>query len=179
VQDEDLWRPARYRREDKAANHQKVGKLLEIAPPKRGRLLILPEMLIRIYNGSRKVSDEKNRHDTKIPLRSRREFGVYVVGGLVTAIPDPAKNEAAVFDPHGQRNRSLPENSPIHPRRRSTCLFGRERDQTFRWGDFTVVLSSARLRFPNFPAWRSNAGQICSWSSPTGPSPEKATGYVA
>jgi len=64
--------------EDKAANHQKVRKLLEKAAPEKGSLLILPEMFDTGFTMEvGKVSDEKTGTTRKFLSDLAREFGVY------------------------------------------------------------------------------------------------------
>jgi len=136
--------------EDKAANHKKVRKLLENAPPEMGSLLILPEMFDTGFTMEvAKVSDEKTGLTRKFLSDLAEDFGVFVVGGLINSDSKSGKNEAAVFDPQGNE---LVRYQKIHPFTRggeARCYSAGCEIKLFRWGEFTVCpFICYDLRFP-------------------------------
>jgi len=136
--------------EDKAANHAKVRKLLEKAPPERGSLLLLPEMFDTGFTMEvAKVSDEKTGITRRFLADLARDFGIFVVGGFVNSDAKSGKNEAAVFDPQGHE---IARYQKIHPFTRggeARCYSAGCEIKTFRWGEFTVCpFICYDLRFP-------------------------------
>src|SRR5688572_29695775 len=89
--------------EDKAANHQKVRKLLEKIALERGSLVLLPEMFDTGFTMEvGKVSDEKTGATREFLADLAGDLGILVLGGLVNSDARSGKNEAAVFDPQGR-----------------------------------------------------------------------------
>ena len=92
--------------ENKAANFAKARKLLGGASIPPGSLVLLPEMFATGFSMNIAAVAEGAPSETADFLAdAAREFGIYLMGGLVTAAPgDKAKgrNQAVVFSPEGK-----------------------------------------------------------------------------
>ena len=136
--------------EDKAANHKKVRKLLENATPEKGSLLIFPEMFDTGFTMEvAKVSDEKTGLTRRFLSDLAKDYGAFVVGGLINSVAKSGQNQAAVFDPQGNE---LVRYQKIHPFTRggeARCYSAGCEIKLFRWGEFTVCpFICYDLRFP-------------------------------
>ncbi|HXX93798.1 MAG TPA: carbon-nitrogen family hydrolase, partial [Planctomycetota bacterium] len=100
--------------EDKAANHARVRSLVERSGVPRGSLLVLPEMFSTGFSMRAEAIAEPAGGPTEQFLASlAREFGLAVVGGVVTLGPDGrGRNQALAIGPDG---RALGRYSKIHP----------------------------------------------------------------
>jgi predicted amidohydrolase len=89
--------------ENKPANHAKVRALLDRAAPRRGSLVALPEMFATGFSmHSAAVSDSHSRQTQEFLARTAADYGVYLLGGVVTEAPDGrGRNECVVFSPEG------------------------------------------------------------------------------
>jgi predicted amidohydrolase len=91
--------------ENKRENFLKVERLVAAAKLERGTLLLLPEMFATGFSMSTEAIAEPPTGMTTHILRAlAREFGLYVLGGVVVKDEDGAgrpRNEALLFDPTG------------------------------------------------------------------------------
>src|SRR5262245_30964998 len=89
--------------ENKSANHDKIRALLETAAPPRDSLVLLPEMFSTGFSMNVAAISDSATHQTQDFLaRAAVDYGVYLLGGLVTTAPDGrGRNECAVFSPDG------------------------------------------------------------------------------
>jgi predicted amidohydrolase len=89
--------------EDKSANHDKVRALLDAAAPPRGSLVLLPEMFATGFSmNAAAISDSATRYTQDFLARAAVDYGVYLLGGLVTtAIDGRGRNECVIFSPDG------------------------------------------------------------------------------
>ena len=137
--------------EDKAANHQKVRQLLEHTPPAPGSLVVLPEMFATGFSMRAKAISDAATHETQQFLSgTAQQFGVYLVGGIVTdGNTGLGRNECVVYDPKG---RELQRYCKLHP-----FTYGGESEhyepgeqvRLFEWAGFKVApFICYDLRFP-------------------------------
>ena len=137
--------------ENKPENFRKVRAMLERTRPERGSMVVLPEMFSTGF--SMNVSGIAERHAPgaeQFLHDVAREFGVFVVGGLVNkAVDGKGLNEAVVMSPEGQE---LTRYAKIHP-----FTFGGELEhysrgteiEQFEWNDLKVTpFICYDLRFP-------------------------------
>jgi predicted amidohydrolase len=98
--------------ENKAANHARVLRLLQTARPEPRSLVVLPEMFATGF--SMNVAGIADHGETQEFLaKLAREFGVWVLGGFVTAGDGQlGRNEAALFDITGQE---ITRYQKVHP----------------------------------------------------------------
>src|SRR4030095_562934 len=88
--------------ENKPANYTKVSQLLREARPEKGSLVLLPEMFPSGFTMNVAAAAESKGRDSEVFLgRTAKEFGIYLVGGIVTARDGLGRNEAVVFSPDG------------------------------------------------------------------------------
>src|SRR5687768_10232060 len=137
--------------ENKPANHQKVRALLERARPEPDSLVLLPEMFATGFSMNvPAITECQSRQTLTFLSETARQFGIYVMGGVVTHDRDGVgRNEAAVFAPDGTELHRYAKMQPF--------TLGGEADHyapgpcvtTFRWNDFTVApFICYDLRFP-------------------------------
>jgi omega-amidase len=91
--------------EDKPANYAKTRALLDALTLPRGSLVLLPEMFATGFSMDVAAIAEEEGGETEAFLaRTACEYGIYLLGGAVTAAPDGrGHNEAVVFSPEGER----------------------------------------------------------------------------
>ena len=89
--------------ENKPANHEKVRALIEMAAPREGSLVILPEMFATGFSMNvATVSDSDSRETQDFLARTAADYHLYILGGVVSAAPDGRGfNECVVFSPDG------------------------------------------------------------------------------
>ena len=89
--------------QDKAANHEKVRRLLDETSVGSGAFIILPEMFDTGFSMDIDATAQTASLESETFLRElAREKNAAVMGGVVGPIVDgKASNEAVVFDPAG------------------------------------------------------------------------------
>jgi len=89
--------------EDKPANHDKVRRLLDSAAPAPGALVVLPEMFATGFSMDIPTVTETGSQESETFLADiAREYGVYIIGGVVTTGADGrGRNQAVVISPDG------------------------------------------------------------------------------
>ncbi|MDQ2731275.1 MAG: carbon-nitrogen family hydrolase [Armatimonadota bacterium] len=136
---------------DKAANHARVRRLLEAAPPEPGSLVILPEMFSTGFSMDvAAVTEGVDRLSERFLGSIAAQYGVGVLGGVVRPAPDGrGRNQAVLF---GRDGSEAARYQKIHPFRYAgeteyyepggpVCLFD--------WGGFTTApFICYDLRFP-------------------------------
>lgn len=137
--------------ENKSANYQKVRSQLEAAKVPAGSLVVLPEMFSTGFSMNVAGIHEGTPSETEEFLAATaRDYGVFMLGGLVTLGADGrGRNEAVVFAPEGKL---MARYCKIHP-----FTFGGESQHygagseivTFHWQGFVVApFICYDLRFP-------------------------------
>jgi predicted amidohydrolase len=159
--------------EDKRANHVKVRELIAEARPEKGGLVVLPEMFDTGFTMNvAGASDASGGESRKFLGELAREFGIFVMGGLVNSERDKGKNEAAVFGPDG---REVSRYQKIHPFTRGgeARFYGAGREiRLFDWGGFRVCpFICYDLRFPEIFRMATKRGAnlflvIANWPLP-------------
>jgi predicted amidohydrolase len=96
VQSDIVW-------ENKPANYDRVQKLLAAAKLEQGSLVLLPEMFATGFSmNMTRVCEGKSRETETFLAHAAKEFGVYLLAGVVTASDGRGRNEAVVFSPAGE-----------------------------------------------------------------------------
>jgi len=137
--------------ENKAENFGKIHSMLESAPPDRGSLVVLPEMFSTGFSMNvAGISEQTAPGAERFLADLAVEFGVFVVGGIVTRGTDRrGLNEAVVISPEGQE---LTRYAKIHPFTLGGELDNYSRGKTiesFDWNGIKVVpFICYDLRFP-------------------------------
>src|SRR5262249_13112499 len=90
--------------ENKAANFAKVKSLLGGATIPKGSLVLLPEMFATGFSMHvAAIAEEAAGQTERFLSDTAREFGIYLLGGVVRAADDGrGRNEAVVFSPGGK-----------------------------------------------------------------------------
>lgn len=136
---------------DKRANHARVRRLLEETPPESGSLVLLPEMFSTGFSMDVATVTEGSDQSSEQFLRDiAAQYGVGVLGGVVTTAPDGrGRNQAVLFQPDGTEGTRYQK---IHPFR-----YAGETDyyepgcsiSLFEWqGCATATFICYDLRFP-------------------------------
>jgi predicted amidohydrolase len=149
--------------EDKVANFSKFRAALASNPPIAGSLVALPEMFATGYSMNVAATSQGiAREDETFLAEPAREYGVFVVGGVVSpGTEGMSRNDAVVFSPEGGL---LARYTKIHP----FSLSGEAKVHkagtdivVFNWSGFIVApFVCYDLRFPEVfrSAARSGAG---------------------
>lgn len=89
--------------EDKPANYARVRQFVRDANLARGTLLLLPEMFATGFSmNASNIAERPDGETARIVAALAREFGLYVVAGVVLSdAGEQPRNEAMVFDPAG------------------------------------------------------------------------------
>lgn len=136
--------------EDKKANHERVRKLVASAKLPPGALLLLPEMFSTGFSFNLPAMAEgDSRESEKFIAELSREFGIYVLGGVINMGGGKGRNEALVASPGGA---ALARYCKMHPFTLSgeAAHYGPgPQPVLFQWHDFTVApFICYDLRFP-------------------------------
>ncbi len=89
--------------EDKAANHAKVGAMLEEVRPVAGSLIVLPEMFSTGFSMNVEATAQKeDREDERLIAELARRHRSCVIGGVVPpASGGKSQNESIALGPDG------------------------------------------------------------------------------
>lgn len=137
--------------ENKPENFRKVRELLEADQPERGSLVVLPEMFSTGFSMNvGGISEEAVPGAEEFIREIAKDFGVVVVGGIVTTGKDgKGLNEALVASPRGE---TLARYTKIHPFSLGGELEHYNRGtkiESFEWNGMKVVpFICYDLRFP-------------------------------
>src|SRR6266542_3818318 len=121
--------------EDKAANFDKVRRLLTEAAPEKDSLVVLPEMFATGFTMNAAAMAESYRGETEQFLAALAgEFGVCVVAGAAMRGRDGrARNKALVFSPAGELIAFYAKMRPFTPGGEAEHYAAGERPVVFRW----------------------------------------------
>jgi omega-amidase len=91
--------------ENKVANYARSQNLLAATKPERGSLVLLPEMFATGFSMNVPAVQESPKAETeKFLAHLAQDFGVFVIGGVVTTAPDSrGYNQAVVVAPDGKQ----------------------------------------------------------------------------
>lgn len=137
--------------EDKVANFSKFRAALASSRPTPGSLVALPEMFATGYSMNVATTTQGvAREDETFLAELAREYGVFVMGGVVSpGTEGMSRNDAVVFSPEGGL---LARYTKIHPFSLSGEAKVHEAGTdivVFKWGGFTVApFICYDLRFP-------------------------------
>jgi omega-amidase len=137
--------------ENKPGNHAKVRALLDRARPERDSLVLLPEMFATGFSMNVPVISESHSRETlRFLSETARQFGIYLVGGVVNQDRDGlGRNEAVVFSPDGSELHRYAKMQPFTLGGESGHYAPGPCVTTFRCHDFTVApFICYDLRFP-------------------------------
>jgi len=137
--------------ENKPANHDKVRALLDQAAPPRGSLVLLPEMFATGFSMNvAAISDSASRHTQDFLARAAVDYGVYLLGGLVTTAPDGrGRNECVIFSPDGEEVARYCKLHPFSMGGEAARFASGDGLCLFAWQGFTVApFICYDLRFP-------------------------------
>jgi predicted amidohydrolase len=137
--------------EDKAANHEKVRRMLDAAEPPRGALVVLPEMFATGFSMSVPAVTETGRRQTLDFLaRTAADYGVSIVAGVVTtASGGRGRNEAAVFNDRGDELKRYQKIHPFCIGGEKDCYEAGRSPALFEWAGLKVCpFICYDLRFP-------------------------------
>lgn len=160
--------------EDKKANHAKVRALLEKSKPPRGALVVLPEMFSTGFSmEASAIAEGEARESERFLASTAKEFGVAMLGGVVTLGADGrGRNQAVAFGPDGA---PLARYAKIHPfsyGEETKHYTGGTEIALFEYGGFKVApFVCYDLRFPEvFRAAVKRGAQlftvIANWPEP-------------
>jgi predicted amidohydrolase len=137
--------------EDKPANHARVRALLEKARPGPGTFVVLPEMFATGFSMNvAGIDDSETRETERFLMEAARQFGIYLMGGVVMRGQDGrGRNEAAVFAPDGTELARYAKMQPFTLGGESAHYGAGPCVSTFRLQEFTVSpFICYDLRFP-------------------------------
>jgi len=139
--------------ENKAANFEKARTLIAQAKPPGGSLVLLPEMFATGFsmNIAGIAEDAGPKSETTAFLAgTAREFGIYLLGGLVTNGKEGrGRNQSAVFSPEGKEITRYTKCQPFTLGGESDAYEAGREIVTFDWQGCTVApLICYDLRFP-------------------------------
>jgi omega-amidase len=137
--------------EDKRANHARVQKLLSAAKTARGSLVLLPEMFSTGFSMNVSGIQEGSAAETeKFLARLAADFGVYAIGGLVTAGTDGhGFNQAAVLSPEGRELTRYTKMQPFSLGAETKHYHAGNESVFFQWQNLSVApFICYDLRFP-------------------------------
>jgi predicted amidohydrolase len=136
--------------ENKPANYGKVSQLLKEANPEPGTLVLLPEMFASGFSMNvAAIAEGKTRETEAFLSRTAREFGIYLLAGIVTLRNDQGRNEAVVFSPEGVEIARYCKMQPFNLGGEGQHYCAGDDIVTFQWNGFTVApFICYDLRFP-------------------------------
>lgn len=147
--------------ERKAANFDKVRRLIAEAAPAPGSLVALPEMFATGFSMNVAGISETAEGETEQFLsRTAKEFGIYIAGGVVTKTNVPGlslsgnqflkgRNEAVVFGPEGQLRARYGKLHSFNPAGEGAHYISGNVLVSFDWqGLKTALFICYDLRFP-------------------------------
>lgn len=137
--------------ENKAANHDKVRRLLADERPAHGSLVALPEMFATGFSlDVPAISETTTRESEKFLSAAAKKFGIFLLAGVVNSMPDGrGRNEAVVFSPDGTELARYAKMQPFALGGELQRFAPGPRPITFAWRDCQVApFICYDLRFP-------------------------------
>lgn len=143
VQLDSVW-------ENRAANHDKARRLIEAAKPQPDALVVLPEMFASGFSMNVAAIHDAAGETANFLAQTAHEFGVYVMGGLVTLAPSgKGRNECVVFAPSGEEYARYHKMQPFTLGGESAAYEAGPKPVLFNLHGFTVApFICYDLRFP-------------------------------
>ena len=149
--------------ENKPSNHARVTRLLEQARPEPGTLVLLPEMFATGFSMNvAAIAEGKSRETESFLSRTAKQFGIYLIAGIVTSRNHLGRNEAVVFSPDGVEIARYCKMQPFTLGGESQHYCAGDAIVTFQWNGFTVApFICYDLRFPElFRAAAARGAQL-------------------
>jgi predicted amidohydrolase len=137
--------------ENKVANYTRAQKLLAAARPERNSLVLLPEMFATGFSMNVSAVVEGPKADTeKFLAQIAQDFGVYMIGGVVTNSPDGrGYNQALAVSPNGRPLARYSKMQPFSLGGESKSYMAGEAPMFFAWEELKVSpFICYDLRFP-------------------------------
>jgi omega-amidase len=143
VQLDSVW-------ENKQASHDKARALIEAAGPQPESLVVLSEMFATGFSMNVAAIHDAAGESANFLAQTARDFGVYVMGGLVTRTPaGKGRNECVVFSPAGAEYARYQKMQPFTLGGEAEHYEAGARPALFRLQGFTVApFICYDLRFP-------------------------------
>ena len=154
VQIDSIW-------EDRPANHAKARKLIAVANPQPGSLIILPEMFSTGFSMNLPVTAEEEGGATEQFLREiAAEYQSCVIGGLVTpAAGGRGMNQALAIAPDGEILARYTKNHPFSMGGEEKVHVAGTSVSLFEWQGLKIApLICYDLRFPELAREAVRAG---------------------
>jgi len=137
--------------EDKSANYAKATSLLRSANVSRGSLVLLPEMFATGFSMNvAAIAEEEGGPTEQFVANTAREFGVYLLAGIVThGAGGRGRNECVVFSLEGKLIARYCKMQPFVLGGEAACYEAGEGAVTVACGDISVApFICYDLRFP-------------------------------
>ncbi|SRR6266550_4352517 len=139
--------------ENKTANHARAQKMIAAAHPPGGSLVVLPEMFATGFSMNVPAITEPGELEsstTAFLAKTAREFGIYLMGGLVTTGgKGRGLNQAVIFSPDGAEIARYSKCQPFTLGGESQQYQAGREIVTFRWQSCLVApFICYDLRFP-------------------------------
>jgi omega-amidase len=137
--------------EDKAATIDRARRLIDAARPRRGELVVLPEMFATGFSMDvATIAEGRERQAERFLESLAREYGVYALGGVVNVGADgKGRNQAVVHSPDGRELCRYDKNYPFTMGGESEHYGAGDRCEFFEWNGMKVSpLVCYDLRFP-------------------------------
>ena len=136
--------------ENKPANYDRAQKLLAAAKLEPGSLVLLPEMFATGFSMNVPgISEGKSRETEAFLIRAAKEFGVYLLAGVVNASDGRGRNEAVVYSPEGEELCRYCKMQPFTLGGEAQNYVAGKEIVTFRWQNCLVApFICYDLRFP-------------------------------
>lgn len=137
--------------EDKRATFDRVRRLLDVAPPDPGALVVLPEMFSTGFSFDiARIAEGEDRETETFLSETAARLGVFMLGGVVTrGRSQKGRNENVVFDTSGRLICRYAKLFPFTFGGETDHYESGERIEVFRWHEATVApFVCYDLRFP-------------------------------
>jgi omega-amidase len=137
--------------ENKAANYGRVHKLLSVTKPERDSLVLLPEMFATGFSMNVPAIQEGPKAETeKFLAQLAKEFGIFVIGGVVGDAPDGrGYNQALVVGPDGTPRARYSKMQPFSLGGEAKNYMAGDKPVLFAWHDVKAApFICYDLRFP-------------------------------
>jgi predicted amidohydrolase len=137
--------------ENKAATQKQVRALLQTASIEGGSLVLLPEMFSTGFSMNVGAIAERASPETEQFLaRTAKEMGVFLLGGVVTAVAEGrGRNQAVLFSPEGNELTRYTKMQPFSLGGEAENYAAGNEIVTFQWQSFEVApFICYDLRFP-------------------------------
>ena len=137
--------------ENKPANFETVHRLLKVAAPDPGSLVVLPEMFATGFSmNTAAIAEQYGGLTEQFLSQTAKEFGICLVAGAAMRGRDGrTRNKALVFSPFGELLAFYAKMRPFTPGGELEYYTPGERPTSFQWQDCTVsTFVCYDLRFP-------------------------------